>query len=109
MTGMEFWNLGVVPSLVGFATGCFMRHERRSYKPFVVAPILSCLVVCVVVFIWDLQYRYSHNNPDSANHTPVIVQSLLGTIVYSPGIFLIEAVPGIAGTALAQWMKATHP
>jgi hypothetical protein len=103
----EFLLLAGLPLLVGLATGAIVpKQGRLNIAAIVIAPVVSCVVVCIVLFAWDVFYQYSHPNPDRPFRVPIVVRSLMATVLHAGGVLLAGAIPAIAGSAFVQWLKA---
>jgi ribose/xylose/arabinose/galactoside ABC-type transport system permease subunit len=103
----EFWMFAAIPFAVGVLAGAIVPlWTSRKRFPLIVAACASAFVVCSIVFVWDWHYRLTHLNPDRVNSLPVVLQSLLATIMYSPGICVVSAILGAAGAALIELCKA---
>jgi predicted Na+-dependent transporter len=102
----EFWIFVAIPFAVGLITGVIVpRWTSQKRLALIITPCASAFVICLIVFVWDWHYRATH--PTDRNQAlPAVLRSLIGTLAYSPGIFLFGAIPSVAGTALIELCKA---
>ena len=98
----------LIPIAVGALFGVFVRRTVWPRVPLLfAASVVSAIVVCIVLYVWDLVWLGA--NPHWRSPSPIYVQALAGTMLFAPGIFLFGMLPAMGGCLLSLLgRKAAH-
>ena len=103
---MEWLLVMLVPFIVGIMFGVFVQHrDWRRLALLPVVPCVSTVVVCIVLYVWDIVSRILSSQ--LRNTYPIYVQSFAAMLLFTPGIFLFGLLPAIVGYLLSFVFYAT--
>jgi len=86
--------VGVLPFAVGLVWGDMFPRGQKNAELIVTTPIVVGLVNCGVLFAWEL--NFSDN----------LFRAILGTVLHAGIMTVPGAIPAIAGSLVAQWLKS---